>query len=160
MSAGLPAQPWKVYLSGTNTQRGSTQSAEVYQYQCILASNFVTTQHGLFQSAPPPVIIEQPPPPVIVQSAPAVAVVQPTGPLVMQAPMKSVPAATTCTFCQQQIVTMTRPVNGLLTWVIAGTLFFFCIWPFCVIPFFITSCKDIEHTCPNCKNVIYIYKPM
>ncbi|XP_026787712.1 uncharacterized protein LOC113537443 [Pangasianodon hypophthalmus] len=123
----------------------------------------------IVQPAPPPVIIEQSPPPVIVQPAPsaaiiqaqpAVAVIQPPGPVVMQAPMKSVPASTRCGFCQQQIVTMTRPINGLLTWVVAGTLLFLFIWPFCVIPFFVKSCKDIEHTCPNCKNVIYIHKRM
>ncbi|XP_053472107.1 LITAF domain-containing protein-like [Ictalurus furcatus] len=114
------------------------------------------------EQAQPTMYIEQAQPPVIVQAAPqpSVAVVQAPGPVVIQSPMKSVPANTRCGFCQQQIVTVTRPVNGLLTWAVFGGLFLFFIWPFCLIPFCVKSCKDIEHTCPYCKNVIHVYKRM
>ncbi|KAI5089795.1 lipopolysaccharide-induced tumor necrosis factor-alpha factor-like, partial [Silurus meridionalis] len=76
----------------------------------------------------------------------------------IQAPMKSLPAATFCRFCQQQVVTVTKPINGVLTWIVVGTLFFCLIWPFCLIPFCVSSCKDIKHTCPRCNNVLHTYK--
>ncbi|MCI4393995.1 hypothetical protein PGIGA_G00163470 [Pangasianodon gigas] len=107
-----------------------------------------------------PVIVQAAPPPVVIQAQPAIAVIQPPGPVVVQSPMKSLPASARCSFCRQQIVTMTRPVNGLLTWVVFGALFILLIWPFCLIPFCSRSCKDIEHTCPICRNVIYIHKRM
>ncbi|KAK3530322.1 hypothetical protein QTP86_023961, partial [Hemibagrus guttatus] len=75
-------------------------------------------------------------------------------------PMKSTPASVKCRLCQQQVVTMVEPINGLLIWIIFGVLFAFCIWPFCLIPFCVTSCKDIKHTCPYCQNVIHTYKRM
>ncbi|XP_060716564.1 lipopolysaccharide-induced tumor necrosis factor-alpha factor homolog [Tachysurus vachellii] len=121
----------------------------------------------VFQAPPPPVIIEQAPPPVVFQAAPPQVVIEQAPPpvvvqgptaVVMHAPMKSLPVSMTCGYCKQKIVTSTKAVSGLLTWAVFGTLLFFCIWPFCLIPFCVESCKDIEHSCPNCHNVLKVYK--
>ncbi|XP_060716559.1 lipopolysaccharide-induced tumor necrosis factor-alpha factor homolog [Tachysurus vachellii] len=121
----------------------------------------------VFQAAPPPVIIEQAPPPVVFQAAPPPVIIEQApppvvvqGPVVITSPMRSTPTQTRCRFCQQQVVTMTEPMNGLLTWIIFGVLFVFCIWPFCLIPFCVSSCRDVKHICPGCNNVIYVYKRM
>ncbi|XP_032837269.2 lipopolysaccharide-induced tumor necrosis factor-alpha factor homolog [Petromyzon marinus] len=70
------------------------------------------------------------------------------------------PANTVCPSCQQRVQTLTRGVNGTLTWVVAGSLFFLGCWPFCIIPLFCKKCQDIEHTCPSCQGHIYTYKKM
>ncbi|KAM9455054.1 LITAF domain-containing protein [Clarias gariepinus] len=88
-------------------------------------------------------------PPPVIQTQPTV---------VMQSAMSSEPGSAMCSSCQQQVVTVTRPINGFITWLICGILFFFIIWPCCLIPFCVKSCRDVEHTCPNCRKVIYVHK--
>ncbi|KAK2818239.1 hypothetical protein Q7C36_022172 [Tachysurus vachellii] len=112
----------------------------------------------VFQAAPPQVVIEQAPPPVVVQGPTSVGKISAQFQYMMHAPMKSLPVSMTCGYCKQKIVTSTKAVSGLLTWAVFGTLLFFCIWPFCLIPFCVESCKDIEHSCPNCHNVLKVYK--
>ncbi|XP_078451036.1 lipopolysaccharide-induced tumor necrosis factor-alpha factor homolog [Lampetra planeri] len=70
------------------------------------------------------------------------------------------PANTVCPSCQQRVQTLTRGVNGTITWVVACSLFFLGCWPFCIIPLFCKKCQDIEHTCPSCQGHIYTYKKM
>ncbi|KAF4075415.1 hypothetical protein AMELA_G00234240 [Ameiurus melas] len=133
------------------TQKGLTQSTKAPQNKSTLVTTCASTQHGLHSQSAGTSTYAAPQPSVVVQAP---------GPVAIQSPMKSVPANTRCGFCQQQVVTLTRPINGFLTWAVFGGLFLFFIWPCCLIPFFVKSCKDIEHTCPNCKNVIHVYKRM
>ncbi|XP_066516878.1 LITAF domain-containing protein-like [Hoplias malabaricus] len=99
-------------------------------------------------------------PAVMVQSPPVTVVQQVQSPVVVQPRLGETPGRMRCNFCHQEIVTVTRPINGLLTWTVFGALLVLLIWPCCLIPFFVSSCKDVEHSCPNCHNVITIHKRM
>ncbi|KAL6481877.1 hypothetical protein MHYP_G00099570 [Metynnis hypsauchen] len=116
----------------------------------------------IIQPMPEPVIVVQPAmaQPVMVQPIHQPIIQQTPGPVVMRPPLKDTPGRMRCTCCQQEMVTVTRGVNGALTWTIFATLLIFLIWPFCLIPFCVDACKDIEHSCPNCQNVVYIHKRM
>ncbi|XP_021168000.2 cell death-inducing p53-target protein 1 homolog [Fundulus heteroclitus] len=68
------------------------------------------------------------------------------------------PGRIQCRYCQTTVVTSTESKVGLCTWLTFGGLFIFGIWPFCLIPFCAPPCKDVQHSCPTCNNVLYIYK--
>ncbi|TKS69060.1 Cell death-inducing p53-target protein 1 -like protein [Collichthys lucidus] len=95
----------------------------------------------------PPTGVYQPQP--TVQLANHVAVVQhlPT----------DCPTQMMCPHCQTSVLTRTEYRNGMLTWLICGLIGLFLCWPCCFIPFCVDSCKDVEHICPSCNNVLYIY---
>ncbi|KAI1281935.1 Lipopolysaccharide-induced tumor necrosis factor-alpha factor -like protein [Halotydeus destructor] len=72
------------------------------------------------------------------------------------------PYPTSCSNCGSQVVTEVTPVTGAVTWIsafvisaIGGSLC--CL---CYIPFFVDSCKDAEHRCPNCKMYLGTHKRM
>jgi len=112
------------------------------------------TQYG-FQSGanlPPP-----PPPGVPVAGAPGVVVVT-TQPMRI---FTRHPTSVICQHCNQNVVTRTRSEVGMITWLSCGAMIIFGLWlGCCLIPFCIPDLQDTYHECPNCNNVIQVYKPV
>ncbi|CAK9293446.1 unnamed protein product [Gordionus sp. m RMFG-2023] len=72
------------------------------------------------------------------------------------------PSILTCPTCKTQIVTETRPVIGLLTWLVSIPFCIICPFVGCtslcgLIPFCITDTHDIQHFCPHCASYIGTY---
>ncbi|XP_078125667.1 lITAF domain-containing protein [Sander vitreus] len=66
---------------------------------------------------------------------------------------------TTCTSCQQQVMTNVTYKAGTYAWLMC--LLFICcglVLCCCLIPFFLKSFKDAYHTCPRCNRVLYVDK--
>lgn len=65
-----------------------------------------------------------------------------------------------CPRCGATCITSTRQRSSLLTWLCCGFLWIIpglqcgC----CFIPFCWGSCDDLEHYCPNCHQLLGIYK--
>ncbi|KAK3095108.1 hypothetical protein FSP39_010410 [Pinctada imbricata] len=68
------------------------------------------------------------------------------------------PVPMTCTQCGASVVTATEYETGMLTWMIAGMLCLLGCWPCCLIPFCVDGCKDVIHSCPNCKTRLGVYR--
>ncbi|XP_035990720.1 lipopolysaccharide-induced tumor necrosis factor-alpha factor homolog isoform X2 [Fundulus heteroclitus] len=122
----------------------------------------------LMQPAPQPVaqqipqlVVQQYPQPVI-QQYPQPVVQQYPQPVTQQvAPqmrLTDAPGRMQCRYCQNTVVTSTEYKVGMCTWLIFGGLCIFGIWPFCLIPFCVPSCQDVQHSCPTCNHVLYVYK--
>ncbi|KAK3511273.1 hypothetical protein QTP70_034679 [Hemibagrus guttatus] len=111
-----------------------------------------------------PVEFQYPAPPkysaAVVQPVNQTQPVMVVNPVVVQPALSDVPASMTCTYCQKQIVTVIKPSNGLLVWCAFGVMLVFGLWPCCLIPFCVHSCKDIQHMCPNCRNILHTYRRM
>ncbi|KAM9792645.1 LITAF domain-containing protein-like [Neosynchiropus ocellatus] len=88
---------------------------------------------------------------------PAPQVIQTTSQVVMVQPTNA-SGAMVCPFCHTSVVTNTRYISGALTWLICAIVGIFLCWPCCLIPFCVDSCKDVEHSCPNCQRVLHIHK--
>ncbi|XP_006637295.1 lipopolysaccharide-induced tumor necrosis factor-alpha factor homolog [Lepisosteus oculatus] len=69
------------------------------------------------------------------------------------------PVVMNCPACRQMITTQLEYNSGALAWLsCAGLAIFGCIYGCCLIPFCVDSLKDVTHYCPNCKNVLGVYK--
>ncbi|XP_075937591.1 lITAF domain-containing protein [Anarhichas minor] len=70
------------------------------------------------------------------------------------------PGMTTCTSCQQQVMTNVTYKAGTYAWLMC--LLFICCGLFlcccCLIPFFMNKFKDAYHTCPLCNRVLHVEK--
>ncbi|KAJ8246242.1 hypothetical protein GJAV_G00265400 [Gymnothorax javanicus] len=70
--------------------------------------------------------------------------------------LADVPGRAYCPHCQQQVTSKIHYTPGTYSWLFCASL---CIFvPFAFIPIFTPACNDVKHTCPNCKNVLQIYK--
>ncbi|XP_026216830.1 LITAF-like zinc ribbon domain-containing protein [Anabas testudineus] len=71
----------------------------------------------------------------------------------------SSPGMTTCTSCQQQVMTNITYKAGTYAWLMC--LLFICcglILCCCLIPFFLKNFKDVYHTCPRCHRILHVEK--
>ncbi|XP_070684507.1 lipopolysaccharide-induced tumor necrosis factor-alpha factor homolog [Pempheris klunzingeri] len=89
-----------------------------------------------------------------------IQVVQTVSQTVVQCLPTEVPGQMKCPRCQNTVVTTIKHKTGLYTWMVCGIVGLFLLWPCCLLPFCIASCKDVEHSCPVCQNVLHIYRRM
>jgi len=89
--------------------------------------------------------------------APMPATVVVAAPMPVVAPrFLDVPVDITCGHCKAAIVTKTEYCVGSMVWLICALLIICGCWlGCCLIPFGIDSLKDVEHSCPNCKQKIH-----
>ncbi|KTF84293.1 hypothetical protein cypCar_00026204 [Cyprinus carpio] len=77
---------------------------------------------------------------------------------VMLPSLRDLPAQTMCPHCKHQVITITDHYSGLMAWMACGCLALIGCWPCCLAPFWMDSCKDVEHRCPNCNKILSFYK--
>lgn len=88
----------------------------------------------------------------VVLAQPAVTVVQ---------QFREAPVHTRCPHCQAEVVTATQYETGTFAWIICLVLCLVgCDLGCCLIPFCVDGCKDVVHTCPNCRHQISRYNRM
>ncbi|XP_044046234.1 LITAF domain-containing protein-like [Siniperca chuatsi] len=115
---------------------------------------------GAYQAQPgnqpvqQPVYQHTPQQPQVLQPVNQVVVVQ------QQQLPTHVPGQMVCPHCQNTVVTTVNHKIGMLTWLICGVLGILMCWPCCLIPFCVDDCKDVEHSCPSCNNVVHVHKRM
>lgn len=69
------------------------------------------------------------------------------------------PIPVQCPYCHTVITTRTEHVSGCLTYLACVTIGVFTSFlGCCMIPFCMKRCKDVKHYCPNCNQLIAIYK--
>uniref|UniRef100_A0A0X3P0G8 Lipopolysaccharide-induced tumor necrosis factor-alpha factor homolog n=1 Tax=Schistocephalus solidus TaxID=70667 RepID=A0A0X3P0G8_SCHSO len=70
----------------------------------------------------------------------------------------STPHEIYCPTCRFNVCSRTSFVNGKLTWLSCTVISLLGgVFGCCAIPFFCNSCKDVQHSCPRCQNVLGIY---
>lgn len=65
------------------------------------------------------------------------------------------PVPVNCTSCNQPITTELEYETGTVTWLACLGISMAGLWcGCCLAPFYLDSCKDAIHKCPQCKAVI------
>uniref|UniRef100_A0A3P9MT63 Si:ch211-202h22.9 n=1 Tax=Poecilia reticulata TaxID=8081 RepID=A0A3P9MT63_POERE len=121
----------------------------VQQYQQPYDQQYLQPVVQQYQQYPQPVVQQYQQP-----------VNQPDAVVVVQVKPTEAPGNMLCPHCKTTVVTTTEYKLGMLTWIIVGSLFFIGCWPCCLIPFFVGACKDVQHSCPQCNNVLHVYRRM
>ncbi|KAJ8363933.1 hypothetical protein SKAU_G00127640 [Synaphobranchus kaupii] len=69
------------------------------------------------------------------------------------------PGMTTCTSCQQQVMTNVTYKVGAFAWLMC-LVFILCglVVGCCLIPFFVRHFKDTYHSCPRCNRILHVEK--
>ncbi|VDL60765.1 unnamed protein product [Hymenolepis diminuta] len=71
------------------------------------------------------------------------------------------PTLTTCPSCGAEVVSNVSYKNGLCVWLsCVGCAAVGGILGCCLIPFHITSFKDVDHTCPSCSYRLGVCKAL
>uniref|UniRef100_A0A2A4JWY3 LITAF domain-containing protein n=1 Tax=Heliothis virescens TaxID=7102 RepID=A0A2A4JWY3_HELVI len=63
----------------------------------------------------------------------------------------------TCPSCNHQIVTRVEYKTSLRTHLFAALLCVIGCWPCAFVPYFVDSCRNADHYCPNCNSYIGSY---
>ncbi|XP_002739747.1 uncharacterized protein LOC100375692 [Saccoglossus kowalevskii] len=69
------------------------------------------------------------------------------------------PVQTHCPYCNTDVITKLQYKKGMITWAICCIICLIGGWcGCCLIPFCAKSCKDVVHVCPNCSNILSVFK--
>lgn len=119
-------------------------------------------------------IVLQPP------ASSTITVVTQPPPVVMTTSFGESPVNIMCPNCRNQVTTVTEYESGSLMWILVLVLCLLGLWPYvihlslfivvhilmsfiircCLIPFCVDGCKDVTHSCPDCKSRLGIYRRM
>ncbi|XP_031348569.1 uncharacterized protein LOC116174734 isoform X2 [Photinus pyralis] len=69
------------------------------------------------------------------------------------------PTPVVCHMCEQVVLSLVRTRISTFTHIVAAVFCMFGCWPCCFIPYFIDSCKNVTHHCPNCNAILGMYTP-
>ncbi|XP_066530587.1 lipopolysaccharide-induced tumor necrosis factor-alpha factor homolog [Hoplias malabaricus] len=151
---------------------GAVGYAPPPSYEETMNTGPVYTQGPNIASPPPPVYCKAPQSPYPTPGYTQVYSPPPPGPPVTN-PVVSVqtvyvqpgvvfgdrPVQVFCTRCTQSVLTHVEYSSGTMAWLACAGLFIFgCIYGCCLIPFCVDSLKDVTHRCPNCTNVLGVYR--
>ena len=115
-----------------SVQHTYTTQMPPQQPQVVMMSPVMMPQSPMYVSAPSPMVMSSSP---------------------MMGMMPDSPCPCRCPNCGKQIVTRVSSKSGSRTWLWVLILAF-CIPPCCFIPFFVPSCMDQDHFCPQCNTLV------